>query len=301
MTDTNEIFEQSAQEVAEENALMGEDSHEEAAEEQHELNFDHQPTNDDDDEYWRGFAESKGWQDREDKDGDYVGFKAFVRNHDRIESIKNGKGELKDLQRELREVVRGQRDIKEQQEARHKAELDQMKAELEKVRANAKENLDFEAYDKAGDELDKLKAAAAPKIDKPQGEAQVFVDFRSENPELLRDSDVYDSALTSLVENEVNGKVRAFYERYDRLPDEQDIKSYLSDAIVEAKSGLVKYQDQNKPSRKPPATNPATRKGGKVTLDPSKLSSSDRGMYDYYKGQGLDKAAEAFLKDSLGA
>jgi hypothetical protein len=76
------------------------------ADEPPELTFDHQPTSEDSDEYWRGFAESKGWKDADEVDpAEFKGFKAFVRDHGRIQEARKGEASQKKLDQVIKSTA----------------------------------------------------------------------------------------------------------------------------------------------------------------------------------------------------
>lgn len=272
--------------------------------------LDHEPTKDDSDEYWKDFAISKGWKENSD-DVDpafYTGYKAFVKNHERIQGNRESRSEIKELRKQMDGVVQGQSEILKLQEAEHQKAIDDLRTQLENKKAQAKEDLDFDAFEKADSNLKDLEAstAKAPAEAAQSAENNVYVSYRNDNPEIMHSSDSFDPKLNSLVEAGVNERVSAHIDQSTgqwkdgMQPSEYQIIKYLDESMKEAKSGLVRYQEQ--PARKPPPTNSTKSSGGgKVALDPNNLDALSRKQYDHYMSKGWKDVAETVLKDALGA
>lgn len=271
---------------------------------QQELDLNHQPTDDDPPEYWEAFARSKGWKNKDeiDDEANWKGYKAFVRDYDRIQDKIMSEKEVKELRRQQQEILKNQQELLKSATADKDAQLVQMRKELEAAKQKAKDNLDFEAYEQVSEELNKVNAQTAPKMETDENPIQeLYSTFRNTNQELLSTSEAYDPMLTAAVETTVNEKMKSFYNKYNVLPTVDDVESYLSDALTQAKASLVKYQKP--PQRKPPATQSVRNTGsdGKVKLDPGKLSPEERSFYDFYMKKGDKAIAEEFLKTALGA
>jgi ElaB/YqjD/DUF883 family membrane-anchored ribosome-binding protein len=272
---SKEIFNQAIQEG------MGDELPEEGlAAEPESLTIDHEPTPDDPDEYWKEFAITKGWKDNpDDVDPAYwTGYKAFIKNHDRIQSGKQSKSEVGEMKKQLGDIVKSQSELLRSVQDGHEQEMAKLKQQLEQRKAKAKDNLDFDGYEAADTELKDLESKTAKTVEQsPQqpAEAPIFVGFRDDHPELKHDGEAFDPELNTMVEGKIN------------------------EAINETKSGLVRYQDT--PQRKPPATNTPAKQGGKVALDPANLNKLDRKQYDHYMNKGWKEVAENVLKDALGA
>lgn len=264
-------------------------------EEPQELVLDHDPSDDDPDEYWLEFAKSKGWSDDSEKvkPGYFTDYKAFVRNHDRIQDSKMSKSEVSKMQKAIEETARQTGELTRMQQQRHDQEVATLKQQLEQRKEAAKSSLDFDDYEEADSQLKKLETTTAPAEQDQPAEPPIFVSFREENPELQRGADTFDEELNTLVESKVNNALRS-----GEITSEYQLVKFMDKAVESSKSGLARYQQ--KPTRTAPPTN-RVNKSVTIKPTPDKLSPDARKFYDHFKSQGLDGAAEEFLNSTLGA
>ena len=258
-----------------------------------ELVLDHDPSDDDSDEYWLEFAKSKGWSDDSEKvkPGYFTDYKAFVRNHDRIQDNKMSKSEISKLQKAIEETARQTGELTRLQRERHDQEVATLKQQLEIQKKESKENLDFDAYEAADAKLKDLESKVKPEAQE-QSEPPIFVSFRDDNPEVKHGSDVFDPELNTLVETKVNNALQS-----GAIQSEYQLVKFMEKAITESKAGLARYQQE--PERRPPPTARANKPISKKA-DPSQLRPEERRFYDHFVKQGLTGAAEDFLKSTLG-
>ena len=261
-----------------------------------ELVLDHDPSDDDPDEYWLEFAKSKGWSDDSDKvkPGYFTDYKAFVRNHDRIQDNKMSKSEIGKLQKAIEETARQTGELTRLQRERHEQEVATLTQQLEMQKEQSKQNLDFEAYEEADNKLKDLKTKTEAPAKAEPSEPPIFVAFREANPEVnTNNPETFDAELNTLVETKVNTALQS-----GAITSEYELVKYMDKAIEEAKQGLTRYQKA--PERKPAPTNRANAKVNKAAT-PDQLRPEEKRFYDHFKRQGLDAAAEDFLKSTLGA
>ena len=275
---------------------LPEDTIEAPAEEATGLTLDHQPTNDDSDEYWQSFAESKGWKDSEEIDkADFKGYKAFIRDYDRIQENIESKGDLKEIKKQMTEVIKSNAEVARDIEQRHLREMETLKASLEAKKDKARDEGDFDAYDAANKELNEVEATAAPKLDQTERqEHDLVTSFRSSNPEILATAEGYDAELNAKVEERFNWSLKT-----GAIKTEGEVPALLDQILAEEKAKLERYQE--KATRTPPSTNSTRGSAKKVAIDPNNLSSDERKYYDHYVKKGWKDVAENFLKESLGA
>jgi hypothetical protein len=272
------------------------DNEEFDSEEPQELVLDHDPSDDDPDEYWLEFAKSKGWSDNSEKvkPGYFTDYKAFVRNHDRIQDSKMSKSEVSKLQKAIEETARQTGELTRMQQQRHEQEVATLKQQLEQRKEAAKSSLDFDDYEEADSQLKKLETTTATTTSEQEPtEPPIFVSFREDNPELKHGADTFDEELNTLVESKVNNALRS-----GEIKSEYQLVKFMEKAVESSKSGLARYQQ--KPTRTAPPTNRANKS---VTIKPTpdKLNPDARKFYDHFKSIGLDGAAEEFLNSTLGA
>ena len=254
--------------------------------------YEREPNDDDGEDYWKGFAESKGWSDdpSKAKPGYFTDYRAFISKYGTMQDAKLSKSDLAEMKELMKETAKQTGEITKQQREQGAKEVAELKLQLEAAKANAKEALDFDSFEEADAKLKEIESATekeAPKEDEPQ----IFRSFRADNPLVNHDSPDFDAELNGKVEAAVNLALKS-----GSVTTEYQLMKVMDKALDEAKGKPAKAMP------KAPATNSANNGNARVTkLDPSKLDSASRNMYDFYKRKGLDDVAKDFLKSSLGA
>jgi len=262
-----------------------------------EVNYDHDPTPDDDEDYWKGFAQSKGWKDDPTsvKPGHWTDYRAFINNYGTIQASKSAKAQSSDLERKLENLAKSQAKVAKTLEAQHKREIEQVRSELEGRKKKAEDEEDLAAYKQADEKIKELDATTETATDESPPEPQeleVFVNFRNANPELLKGSDAFDPILNTAVEAEVNKAIQN-----GEITDASDLPAFMEGKLSELKSRFVAYQEP--PARTPPGTNKVARTAS-TKASVADLSSEQRQWYNHFKENGMKDEAEAFLRESLG-
>lgn len=284
----------SAQEAFQEavDNLEEQDIEQQEEQQEEELSFDRPPGEDDPEDYWKGYAESKGW--KADPEGVPAGmwrdYRAFVQYYDKNQDAKEYKSEVGDLKKTLSEIAKEQAELTRSMKEAHRKEIDQQRATFEAQLKEAKENMDFDSYERAQKNLNELPTTDA-EVDKDfqeQQENPVIVEFRKENPELLKDGDAFNQDLNDIVEFRINKQVQE-----GKITNEFQLMRALERTFNEEKEKLAK----------PPRRAPVTREPGKPKnskLSPNDLNPTERKFYDSFIRKGLKDEAEEFLKNLLG-
>ena len=201
--------------------------------------------------------------------------------------------ELKALKNDIKEVKLGVSQMAKAQQEAHNQTVAKLMAQFEDDMQQAKDSLDFEAYEKANrarDNLQKQNVGKAPESERPF--QSIISNFRSLNPALDPSSSEYDVDLDQAVVNRVNAKAAKMN---INVLDESDIKSLLEDSFNDAKGKFTKYQS------KTPKTPPKTRQLDKKSVQStdkvlSGLSETQRGIYDIVLQTSGEIAAKNYLK-----
>lgn len=201
--------------------------------------------------------------------------------------------ELKALKNDIKEVKLGVSQMAQAQQESHNQTVAKMMAKFEDDMQQAKDSLDFDAYEKADRaraDLQKQNIAKAPEAERPF--QSIISGFRSSNSMLDPSSPDYDQDLDQAVVNRVNAKASKMN---INVLDESDIKSLLEDSLNDAKGKFAKYQS------KTPKTPPKTRQAAKKVVQSAEntlsgLSEIQRSIYDTVKETSGDDAAKNYLK-----
>ena len=253
--------------------------------------FEREPNDDDSEDYWKGFAESKGWSDdpSKAKPGYFTDYRAFISKYDTMQDAKLSKSDVAEMKKLMEETAKQTGEITRQQREQGAKEVAELKSQLEAAKANAKEALDFDGFEEADAKLKEIESVTT-KDEPAESEPQIFLSFRAENPLVDHGSPEFDAELNGKVEAAVNLALKS-----GTVTTEYQLMKVMDKALDEAKGKPAK------PMAKPPSTNSANGNGSKVVkLDPSKLDTASRNMYDFYMRKGLDTVAKDFLKSSLG-
>ncbi len=237
-------------------------------------------------------ASSHGWTSLEeyvDKGGDadqYVGAGAFLKNHRAIERDRTQKAEISGLKASVDKLA-------VTSAATMMAQRDGFRKELEAARAEARTDEDFEKFEEASEELKKLDALEeAPDEPATPEKPQVMTDFITEHPELDDGNADYDpilaGAINAFITQEAKelGRVLA-----KQPPTDYEMKTILNKAF-EAADAKMNGNEQPKGRRKGLKLNGGKRPGTKTV----KLGKAAQELYDSFKEQGHDDAAEDFKK-----
>jgi len=254
--------------------------------------YDHTPTDDDDEDYVKGFAKSKGWSDdpSKAKPGYFTDYRAFISKYDTMQEAKLSKSDVADMKKLLEETAKQTGEVTRLQREQSDQRYNEIKAQLEAAKADAREALDFEANDAADAALKKLEETNAKEEEKaPATEPDIFLNFRAENPLVDHNSPDFNAELNTRVELAVNAALRS-----GTITTEYQLMKVMDKALDDA-------TPKAKEMPKAPATNRASGASTGAKLDPSRLDAASRGMYDFYIKKGLDSVAKDFLKSSLGA
>ena len=285
-----ELFEQAIKtsDVEDANAdLEAEASLEEAA-------YDHQPTDDDPEEYWKGFAESKGWKSdpATAKPGYFTDYRAFVNKHDTIQESKASKAEAANLERKIDQLAKSQMEVAQRITQQHEREIADLKSKLEAKRANARDEGDFDEYEKAGEQLKALETPAVKDEPPVPSEAQPILDFRAKHPEILATSDNFDPDLNDLLQIRLNNAISS-----GKVTTEEQWHELAETTLTNLKSQSVKYQA--KPTPTPPNSASANGRRPTAKIDVSSLNEGERMYYNHFMESGMKEAAAEFLKNAI--
>jgi len=128
------------------------------------------------------------------KDPDlYKGKKAYELEYGRIQENKELQGELKTIRQTMSQVNDSLAEWKTQQ-------TEQIRAQLQDELSQAKESVDFDAYESARDKIERLNATPATEVAQTPQEAPLIADFRRSNPLIDSGSAQFDAAFNEDVE-----------------------------------------------------------------------------------------------------
>jgi hypothetical protein len=268
-------------------------------EELEEIDYSKPPGEDDDDDYWKGFAESKGWKSDPSQApaGMYRDYRAFVQYHDKQTEGKELKGELGNVTKQLSDLAKNQGEFARKLAEQSDREKQELIDKYESKKKEAHNTGDIDAYVKADEaikKLDSVNTEAKPEEQEVGGEPEVITSFRTSNPELLSTSDKYDPDLNLIVENKFNAELMAL----GRVPSDEEVQAMLNRVVNAEKGKLVKYQ--SKPQRKAPGTNQVGNNARSTSLDPGKLDAVSREFYDSILSNSGEVQAKIFLEARLG-
>lgn len=257
-----------------------------------EPTYDRTPTDDDDEEYVKGFAKSKGWSDDQSKakPGYFTDYRAFISKYDTMQDAKLSKSDVADMKRLLEETAKQTGEVTRMQREQGAKEIAGLKSQLEAAKANAKDSLDFDGFEEADAKLKEIEKAETPVAETaPTAEPDIFQSFRAENPLVNHSSPDFNEELNGKVELAVNQALKS-----GAITTEYQLMKFMDKALADV-------SPKTKAMPKPPATNRAGAAQSSGKLDPGKLDSASKSMYDFYIKKGLDTVAKDFLKTSLGA
>lgn len=157
----------------------------------------------------------------------YRGKKAFEKERERIDENKGLKKQIKSLETTVRQTTEAVGDLVQQ--AR-----DETRAEIEARIQEAKENEDFDGYDRASQDLAEHDAKQKPQQQPTYQEPDVIVDFRAENPRIDAESDDYDEEYNELVEGAYNDLYHRMSNGGRKKLSDNQIKRLLNKAVREA-------------------------------------------------------------------
>lgn len=237
-------------------------------------------------------ASSHGWtslKEYVDKGGDpdqYVGAGAFLKNHRAIERDRTQKAEITGLRASVDKLA-------ETSAAALTAQREGFRKDLEAARNEARDNEDFDKFEEASEELKKLDALEeAPDEPKTPAKPPVITAFIIQHPELDDGSEDYDPILTGAVNTVIAQEAQKLGRDLGKEPPtDAEMKSILDTAFATADARM------NGPQAKGRRKSPNVRGGNKRGAGASaKLEPAAQQMYDSFKEQGLDDAAEDFKK-----
>lgn len=236
-----------------------------------------------------GWAPLQDYLDNGGDEDDYVGAKAFLKNYDAIKKNRSQDQEIKSLHSKLDNV--GNAVAKQLQVAQ-----DATRKEIEAELANAKDEEDFDRYDKASEALKELETQdASDEADTP-AKPPVILDFIAKHPQLDETSADYDPIMVGAVNQLITeGAKEMGRDLAKQPPTDFEMNVILKEAFETAEDRLS-GKPPSKGKRKAPNVQ-GKGKGGKKSE--GKLSVSQQGMYDHLKENVSDGAAENFKKSSL--
>lgn len=242
-------------------------------------------------------ARDLGWlphdeYEKTDKDPDnWMGFRAFMRNRDRIDSQRQMRQELKETKQGISSLVQRFDQMTKREQEKHRQEIE---AALKK----AKDDLDVNAIDDAHKqlrEIDQAQAAQTQAPISPQDEHPVIQQYRTDNPMLDKAGSEFNEAFNTVMENKANTRLMNLTHGGQVQISDSALKQALDDAFRETKTLFPDSTPQPKPRRQAPATGNPGRKP--ATVDPlAKLDPEARDHYNFIKKKAGERAAKRFLE-----
>jgi len=260
-----------------------------------EINYDHEPSDEDPEEYWKGFAESKGWKDDPStvKPGYWTDYRAFVNKYGTIQESKSAKAASADLERKLDKLTKTTMEVAQRVTAQHQREVSSLKTQLEAKQQEAKDMGDFDEYEKAGEQLKQLdEANQEAKQEEAAGEHETVRGFRETHPEIMEGSESYDPEINELLQLKLNNAIST-----GKVTTEDQWLAMAEKELDHLKSINVKYQA--KPVPRPPDT--ANMNGARkpVKMDVGSLDAGERAYYQHFIENGMKDAAKEFLENAI--
>ena len=238
---------------------------------------------------------SKGWKDYDTYVADggdpdmYRGPKAFAQYK---EMKDEGKSKVDETNQRMIELIEMQEKQQKAAEERGRAAA---KAEIESKMSQAKENLDFNAYEEARAELDDhtKEHAPAPKTSEPN---KAWLDTVKEIPMLDQSGTTFNKTLFTVFQANLNDELVKIGKPVDQL-SQYEIDAAMRVAKESSKTDLPHlFKEQ----RKAPATATPNSKGGAKGNLSARLDAGQRKIYDHFMKSGKKDAAEKFANGILG-
>jgi len=204
----------------------------------------------------------------------YRGPKAFEKDRELIGEVKEIKRKLKERDNEMLALV----DFQEK-------ERERLLSEIKEKKAQAKENLDFDAYETLDQQARDLEQPEKPA---QQGEPDVIKSYRQANPKINPASAEYDPVHDSMFAAAFNAMVMSAEQRAGRALTESEIQGYL-DATAKRVGG-------EKPTATPRPSKVAGTKRSAKKADPvAALPPEVQGLYKRWMSDPKKKEFAANL------
>lgn len=231
----------------------------------------------------KGFLTLEAYTEKGGDPDMYRGKKAFAQFYEKSQETKASNAALSDLKGSVQAMAQAMETTKQD-------ELAKQRTQLEGEISKAKEEFDFDQYEKSKQKLRDIESKKVAQA--PQGEPPVVTQFRANNPALDRSSPEFDADLNDLVEKRVNEK---FQKVNPNAMTEADFNELLGDALTSVKSKFAKYQPAK--AKTPPKTRPQSTPKKQSVNNLSDLSTSSRSMYDMLLETSGEDTAKAYLKN----
>ena len=177
----------------------------------------------------------------------YKGKQAFEDERERIAENKRLRGEVKSLKDTVQQTAGAVDSLVDQA---RKEEREKIEARLHE----AKENEDFDAFEKAKDDLEEHDKAAPKNQPAAYQEPDVIVNFRSDNPMIDAEAEEFDAEFNDFVEGAYNDLYHKMSQGGRKQLTDKQIGRLLNRAMKEAKD-IFEIEDEpgdgGEPDRSP--------------------------------------------------